>query len=107
MSAPGLYVVTTTFPDRAAAERVASLLVDAGLAACAQVGADLVSFYRWEGKVCRSPEVAVVLKVLPDRLELCLGDLRQLHPYDVPQIVAWEADHVSREYQAWARGEGR
>lgn len=107
MSAPDLYIVATTFPDREVAERVAALLVDAGLAVCAQVGADLVSFYRWEGKVTRAPEVAVVLKVLPDRLNLCLGDLKQQHPYDVPQIVAWEAGHVSREYLAWARGEGR
>lgn len=107
MSAPNLYIVATTFPDREVAERVAALLVDAGLAVCAQVGADLVSFYRWEGKVKRSPEVAVVLKVLPDRLDLCLGDLRQQHPYEVPQVVAWEVDHVSREYLAWARGEGR
>ncbi len=107
MNPADLYVVATTFPDREAAERVAALLVDAGLAVCAQVGADLVSFYRWEGKVARTPEVALVLKVLPDRLDLCLGDLRQQHPYDVPQIAAWAVDHVSREYLDWARGEPR
>lgn len=109
MSDGGLQVVTTTFPDRAAAERVAAHLVDAGLAVCAQVGADLVAFYRWQGEVRRDTEVAVVLKVLPERLDLCCGELKLQHPYDTPQIVAWPAGRVDAAYLAWARGkeEGR
>lgn len=107
MSAGELRVVSTTFPDREAAERVIGLLVDGGLAVCGQVGADLVSFYRWEGALCRAPEVAAILKVLPDRLDLCLGELKLQHPYDIPQVVVWSTDFVSREYLAWAQGEGR
>ena len=59
-----LQVVVTTFPDRDLAEKVSRLMVDAGLAVCAQVGADLVSFYRWENSVKRDQEVAVTFKVL-------------------------------------------
>jgi periplasmic divalent cation tolerance protein len=106
MSDGGLLVLSTTFPDRERAEKVAGLLVDAGLAVCAQVGADLVSFYRWDGAVQREHEVAVLIKVLPDRYELCAGELKLLHPYDVPQIVAWPAGRVDAAYLAWARGKG-
>ena len=55
----GLLMLATTFPDRAGAETVARKLVAAGLAVCAQVGADLVSFYRWQGEVRRDTEVAL------------------------------------------------
>ena len=99
-----LKIVVTTFADRAVAEKTAHLLVDAGLSVCAQVGADLVSYFRWDGAVRREQEVAVLIKVLPDRYELCAGELKLLHPYDVPQIVAWPAGRVDAAYLAWARG---
>ena len=87
MSAGELLVLATTFPDRASTERVTALLVDTGLAVCGQVGADLRSFYRWEAAVQADDEVAVTLKVLAERYDLCAGELKLQHPYDVPQIV--------------------
>ncbi|MBK8166321.1 MAG: divalent-cation tolerance protein CutA [bacterium] len=107
MSAHELLILATTFPDRETADRVVGLLVDGGLAVCGQVGADIVSFYRWEGELRRAAEVAAVLKVLPDRFDLCVGELKLQHPYDVPQIVAWPSAFVSRDYLAWAQGAGR
>ena len=51
MSEGELWVLTTTLPDRATAERICTELVDAGLAVCGQVGADLLSVYRWQGEL--------------------------------------------------------
>jgi len=99
-----LQVVVTTFPDRESAEKVAGLMVDAGLAVCAQVGADLVSFYRWDGAVKRDDEVAVTFKVLQDRFDLFTGELNLQHPYDVPQIISWPALYVNKAYLKWAKG---
>lgn len=99
-----LWVVVTTFPEREPADKVARLMVDAGLAVCSQVGADLVSFYRWEGSVQKDQEVAVTFKVLHDRLELFTGELNLQHPNDVPQILSWPAQNVNRAYLEWAQG---
>jgi periplasmic divalent cation tolerance protein len=99
-----LKIVVTTFPDRAVAEKIAHLLVDAGLSVCAQVGADLVSFYRWEGEIQRDAEVAVTFKVLQPRFDLFVGELRLQHPAEVPQIISWPAEYVDRAYLDWARG---
>ena len=99
-----LRVVVTTFPDRETAEKTAGLMVDAGLAVCAQVGADLVSFYRWDGSVKRDEEVAVTFKVLHSRFELFTGELNLQHPYDVPQIISWPPDYVNKAYMDWAKG---
>jgi len=103
----GLTIVLSTFPDKHEAERVSRLLVDAGLAVCAQVGAELVSFYRWEGEVKRDHEVAVSFKVLDERYDLFLGELKLQHPNDVPQILGWSVTRVGDEYLAWAKGADR
>ena len=99
-----LKIVVTTFPDRAVAEKTAELIVDAGLAVCAQVGADLTSFYRWEGKVRRDPEVTVTFKVLHQRFDLFTGELKLQDPNEIPQIISWPAEFVDRAYLDWARG---
>jgi len=99
-----LRIVVTTFAERDIAEKVAGLMVDAGLAVCAQVGTDLVSFYRWDGVVKRDQEVAVTFKVLHDRFDLFTGELKLQHPYDIPQIISWPAGYVNRAYLEWAQG---
>ena len=45
-----------------------------------------------------------MLKVLSDRYDLCTGELKLRHPYEVPQILAWPAAKVDPAYLAWARG---
>jgi len=104
---PPLYICTTTFAEREEAERVARLLVSDGLVACAQIGSDLTSYYRWRGELCRDTEIAVTLKICGQKLEACLAKLRELHPYDTPQIVVWSADVVDPDYLRWACEESR
>jgi len=107
MGSPDLLVLTTTFPDRPCAEEVTRLMVDAGLAVCGQVGADLVSFYHWDGAVQRDNEVAVVFKVLAERFDLFVGELKLQHPYDVPQLIAWPVAWSDAAYLEWAKGRGQ
>ncbi len=107
MSRTELQVLVTTFPDRSEAEKVTRLLVDAGLAVCGQVGADLTSYYREEGGVKCGNEVAVTYKVLAERFELFVGELKLHHPYKVPQLTAWRVDWTNKAYLDWAQGQGK
>lgn len=107
MSSENLMILTTTFPDRQAAEKVARMMVDAGLAVCAQVGADLISFYRWEGQLQKDSEVAVTFKIRGERFDLFCGELNLQHPNDVPQMLAWPAQYVNPTYADWAQGKGQ
>jgi periplasmic divalent cation tolerance protein len=102
-----LRILATTFPDRASAEKVTRVLIDAGLAVCGQVGADLQSYYRWEGEVKSVAEVGVVYKVLALRFDLFVGELRMQHPYEIPQLVAWTAVWTDPGYLEWAKGQGK
>jgi len=98
-----IVVITTTFPDAAAARGCAERLVGAGLAACVQVDGPLTAVYRWAGAVERAEEWRVTCKVPARCREACLAALVDLHPYEVPQLL-WHESRASAAYVAWAEG---
>jgi periplasmic divalent cation tolerance protein len=100
-SAPGCCQVTTTLPDRAAAERVASVLVEERWAACAQVVGPVESTYRWQGKVERATEWYCHLKTTLARAPGLRARLRELHPYETPEIVAVPLVDGDPDYLVW------
>jgi periplasmic divalent cation tolerance protein len=99
----GCCQVTTTLPDEAAAERVAGCLVEEHLAACAQVIGQVSSTYRWEGKVERAGEWYCHLKTTLAMLPAVQARLRELHPYEVPEIVAVPIVDGDPGYLRWIR----
>lgn len=103
-----LYLGRTTFSSRADAERIARVLAEENLAACAQVGGAIRSVYRWEGKLCDEEEFPLTLKFIGARGAALERRLREVHPYATPQWYAVRADRIAPDYLAWAQGsEGR
>ena len=100
-AATGCVLVSTTVPDRATADRVASAAVTERLAACAQVDGPLQSTYRWQGAVETATEWSCRLKTTMARLPALLGRIRELHPYDVPEIVAQDLIGGDPAYLRW------
>ena len=98
-------VALITAPDRDAALRLARGLVEARLAACVNVIGGLTSVYRWEGEVQQDDEVLLVVKTRAQRVEQLERQVRELHPYDVPEIVLLVPDHVETSYLAWLLAE--
>ena len=74
-----------------------------GLIACANLLPRARSLYLWRGEVRDEPEVAMLLKTRQDRLEELIAAVDELHPYDVPCVVAWPIDAGSEAYLAWVR----
>jgi len=97
-----LIVCATTFPSAPQAHEVVSQLVSERLVVCGQVGKEVTSFFWWEGKPVQETEVAAILKIRDDCHEEAMERLRQLHPYEIPQLVSWVADHVDESYGHWA-----
>ena len=97
-------LVQTNCPDGEPAARLAAALVDARLAACANVLAPCAPIYRWQGKDCEEPEVRLVIKTAAH----CEGALQALfasrHPYDVPQFLVATL-RASEAYARWVRSE--
>jgi periplasmic divalent cation tolerance protein len=98
-------IVLTNLPDRAAAVKLAHELVERRLAACVNVLAACTSVYRWKGAVETAQEVPLLIKtrsVLYDELEAAIVEL---HPYEVPEIIAVPVLRGLAEYLDWV-GEG-
>jgi periplasmic divalent cation tolerance protein len=98
-----MLVVLTTTPNIEEAESLAEKIVGAKLAACVQVLPGMKSFYFWEGAVKKEPEHLLLIKTLPEKYEALQSFILENHSYDVPEIVALEAERVSESYLAWLR----
>lgn len=92
-------VVLCTFPDADTARRIAAELVERRLAACVNLLPGVESIYRWEGKIERSNEVLGVIKTA--RYADLEPVLQELHPYDVPEIIALSVTAGLPAYLEW------
>ena len=98
-------IVLTNLPDRASAEKLAQALVDRRLAACVNVLAECTSIYRWKGEVGRAAEVPVLVKTRAARYGEVEAAIRELHPYELPEIVALPVTRGHDEYLRWVAAE--
>ncbi|HVU90235.1 MAG TPA: divalent-cation tolerance protein CutA [Pirellulales bacterium] len=99
-----LQVVTTT-ETKADAERIAAALVERRLAACVQIVGPITSTFRWEGKIQTSEEWLCIVKTRRPLYVLVEEAIRELHPYQVPEILATAVVAGSQTYLDWLRGE--
>jgi periplasmic divalent cation tolerance protein len=100
-----LRVVLTTAPSAAVAEDLARALVDERLAACANIVPGVTSLFRWEGAVNRESEVLVLLKTTAAAVDRLSARLVELHPYDVPEVLAFGPVGGHEPYADWVRQE--
>lgn len=92
-------VVLCTFPDVQQAREAAAELVERRLAACVSLLPGVESIYRWEGKVERAGEVLAVIKTT--RYSELEAALKELHPYEVPEILALPVKAGLAGYLKW------
>ena len=100
-SATGCCQVTTTLPDRAAAERLAAALVEERRAACVQVAGPVASTYRWEGRIEQATEWYCHCKTTDAAAPGLQARIRDLHPYDTPEIIATPIVDGDPDYLRW------
>lgn len=98
---PEIVVVTTTTARKDEAETIAGELVTRRLAACVQIVGPIASVFHWQGKVEHSEEWMCQIKTRRDKYAELEAVLRQLHPYDVPEIIAVPAVLASESYAQW------
>jgi uncharacterized protein involved in tolerance to divalent cations len=82
-------------------ERLARALVERRLAACVNVLPQVSSYYRWKGDVQRDEERLLVIKTRTDRFEDLRRVLVDLHPYEVPEVIALPIAAGHAAYLAW------
>jgi|SRR4026208_99800 len=94
-------VVFLTAANGEEATRLAELLINAHLAACVQILPEMESVYRWEGKIERQSEILLLAKTTTAKFADLEREVRALHSYETPEIVALPIVAGSNPYLKW------
>ncbi len=96
-------VVLCTCPSHPVAEQIATTLVSRHLAACVNILPGITSVYHWQGAIEKDQEVLLLIKTdashYPD-VESCIVEL---HPYELPEVIAVPVQQGSEQYLTWLR----
>jgi len=101
------YLVLSTVDTHQEAERIAQQLVEERLAACVNIVPQITSIYRWKGALERASEHLMIMKTAEDRLFSLTHRIKELHPYEVPEVIALSIDEGDSTYLEWIFSETR
>ena len=93
--------VYVTVSDHAEAEKIGRAIVEARLAACVNILGPITSLYWWKEKIEHSQEHVLVAKTVRDRSEELIGKIKELHSYEVPEIIALPIIGGNQDYLEW------
>jgi len=94
-------LVFTTCPDAEAAERIAQALVNEHHAACVNILPIAKSVYRWKGQVESAAEHLLIIKSMTRAFDNIRRCILELHPYELPEIIAVPVANGHPDYLAW------
>jgi len=83
------------------AERIAQHLAEEQLATCVNIIPDITSVYKWKEALERVTEYLMILKTTEDRLPQLIHRIKELHPYEVPEVIAFAIEHGYPPYLEW------
>lgn len=97
----GAIVVVTTVGTEEQANLIAREIVARRQAACVNILPGVRSFYRWKGKICQDGELLLIAKTLEEEFEALAETIRELHTYDLPEILAFAVTRGSEDFLGW------
>lgn len=102
---PQLLVVMTSFSKLEDAKQMARTLLEQHLVACVQINEDIYSLYRWEGNICEEREILLCAKTEASKWNEIHDLIKQAHPYDLPEILAFTPAQYDQHYSKWVQSE--
>lgn len=100
-----IILVLTTLPDQASALTLAERIVNAKLAACVNILGTCKSIYHWQGKIESAEETPVLIKTTEDAYPALEKTIRELHPYELPEILQVPIANGLAAYLQWVAAE--
>ena len=94
-------IVLCTVPDRNTAEDIANILIAENLAACVNIIPGITSVYRWEDRIEQAEELILVIKTGGDAYRALQAKISDLHPYELPEIIAVPVEQGLAGYLDW------
>jgi len=103
MSGDDPILVFMTAANVEEASRLADLVIGAHLAACVQILPEMESVYRWQGKIERQSEILLIAKTTAAKFADLEREVRALHSYETPEIIAIPLVAGSTPYLEWIK----
>ncbi len=98
-------LVLTTVPEEKSGQKIAALLLEERLAACVTISAASQSFYWWKEQIANEPEHILFIKTKTALYPELEKKIREIHPYEVPEIIALPIQKGSEDYLNWIEKE--
>lgn len=98
-------IVLVTAAKRAEAELIGQSLVEKKLAACCNIVEPIFSIFHWEGKICQENEALLIIKSIKNRFDAIVTEVKKLHSYTTPEIIALPIVAGSDDYLNWIKTE--
>lgn len=93
-------VIISTYPDKKSISKIANKLVKEKLAACVNI-TKISSVYSWKGKIENSDEYLAVFKTTQKNKSRLKNEIKNTHPYDVPEIAELDVTSINKPYLKW------
>jgi len=97
-------VILTTVGNEEQAYLIAREIVARRQAACVNVLPAIRSIYRWKGKICKDGELLLLVKTLEDEFDGVAATIRELHSYELPEILSFPAGRADQSFLDWIAG---
>ena len=97
-------VVVTTVGTEEQAYLIAREIVARRQAACVNVVPGIRSIYRWKGKICKDGELLLIIKTLEEEFEGVAATIRELHSYELPEILSFGVTRGEPSFLDWIAG---
>ena len=94
-------IVLVTVSSLQEAEKIVTSLVNEKLAACGNIIKGITSIFMWKEKLCKDEEVLILLKSRRERFKELSQRVKELHSYEVPEIIAIPVVYGWRDYLDW------
>ncbi|MFL6194189.1 MAG: divalent-cation tolerance protein CutA [Thermoanaerobaculia bacterium] len=97
-------VVVTTVGTEEQAYTIAREIVARRQAACVNILPGVRSIYRWKGKICKDGELLLIIKTMEGEFEAVAATIRELHSYELPEILSFNVTHGEKGFLEWIAG---
>ena len=94
-------IILTTVPTKSEGEKLASELVDKGLAACVNIIPKMTSVYKWEEKVQTEEEYQLIIKTILEKEDEVYMYIKDNHSYETPEIISLSINNIDESYSNW------
>lgn len=94
-------LILCTCPNVDIAQEIAQQLVEAQLAACVNILPEIRSVYRWQENIVSDAEVQLFIKTKAQYFDLVNDKVKQLHPYETPEVIALNIQQGDHQYLNW------